>query len=246
LTAAVIAVALAQHACSHAPTAVLPPEPPSVVAHEPTILQEPPPPPPAPASPKRTPPRKRPAPAAAPAKPAPLPAAGPSSATAESPSAPRDGSAAAAQSPTVEEPLPESVALLAPADDLSSVVPVPPVVPDPEVTRELAALPAPAATGAPAGTETAGDSAVASVRPVAPDQVIGLTEGETATLLGMPASREDRPPAKVWRYAGLSCELKVIFYPDVVSLTYRALNVDLGTADEACLAEVAQRRKPRA
>ena len=90
----------------------------------------------------------------------------------------------------------------------------------------------------------------APVRPIAPDELTGLTEAETAEVLGAPDSRDDNVPARTWRYAGRGCDVAVIFYPDLGTLTYRSLNIELaarsGFSAPACLGEIASSRRPKA
>ena len=89
----------------------------------------------------------------------------------------------------------------------------------------------------------------ASAPAIAPDQVIGLSEAETSELLGEPKGREDKAPAKVWRYAARGCDVTVIFYPELGSLTYRALNLEVraeSVSEGACLGGIASSRKSSA
>ena len=91
-----------------------------------------------------------------------------------------------------------------------------------------------------------------SVRPIEPEEVTGLTEGEIGDLLGAPTWREEKSPARMWGYSGGSCEVKVTFYPELGDLTYRALDVEVtglsgdGPADAACLGELAAGRRRKA
>lgn len=70
-----------------------------------------------------------------------------------------------------------------------------------------------------------------------PDQVIGLDLAQIARLLGDPASRSEQPPAKVWRYAGAGCSMRVFVYPDIKSRVFRALTYEIQGTDGTALAK---------
>lgn len=70
-----------------------------------------------------------------------------------------------------------------------------------------------------------------------PDQVIGLDLAQIARLLGEPASRSEQPPAKVWRYAGGGCAMRVFVYPDIKSRVFRALTYEIQGTDGTALAK---------
>lgn len=55
--------------------------------------------------------------------------------------------------------------------------------------------------------------------------VIGLSPEETEALLGIPRSKRDEAPAKVWRYAASDCVVDIYFYLDVTKDRLSALNV---------------------
>lgn len=61
----------------------------------------------------------------------------------------------------------------------------------------------------------------------APDsslKLIGLTQNETAALLGPPSAQWERPPAKVWHYQGPDCTLDIFFYLDLSRNEFSALH----------------------
>ncbi|NIR59334.1 MAG: hypothetical protein GWO02_07340, partial [Gammaproteobacteria bacterium] len=66
-----------------------------------------------------------------------------------------------------------------------------------------------------------------------PDQLIGLSQAETEALLGVPKWKEEAAPAEVWHYASGNCTLKVFFYLDLASSTYRALVYEVKDHDES-------------
>lgn len=56
-----------------------------------------------------------------------------------------------------------------------------------------------------------------------PIDIIGLSQAETAGLLGMPKAERDMAPARVWRYETADCALDVFFYLDVSHNEFLAL-----------------------
>lgn len=128
-------------------------------------------------------------------------------------------------------------------------LPPPPVAPAPAREQRFPVprkKPAPPASGAKPVAE-----AKAEPRPIGPERIVGLTEAQTAELLGRPAEQEEKAPARLWRYGTRDCTATIIFYPEVESLTYRVLEVEIvdregrETADRACLGEIAAARSSR-
>jgi hypothetical protein len=65
-----------------------------------------------------------------------------------------------------------------------------------------------------------------------PNALVGLDQDQTRRLLGTPASTEEAPPSKVWRYAKGDCTLKVFFFMDMTSSQdFRALSYDMKSSD---------------
>jgi hypothetical protein len=90
---------------------------------------------------------------------------------------------------------------------------------------------APAATLPPNGTRAARatpNPATPRPQPSAEIKVVGLSQAETAALLGPPASEAEQPPAKVWRYKVSECTIDVYFYLDVARNAFYALHYDAG------------------
>jgi hypothetical protein len=56
-----------------------------------------------------------------------------------------------------------------------------------------------------------------------PQQLVGLGEMEVTDLLGTPREVREEAPARVWRYAGDSCSVDVLFYFDLTRQQFRAL-----------------------
>jgi len=92
----------------------------------------------------------------------------------------------------------------------------PPPLNDPPTAFAIA--PPPAATPAP---------------DAAPLKLIGLDENELTALLGPPYDREDVAPGKVWRYRLANCTLTVSLYPELRSLTFRALSYEVAINDDS-------------
>jgi hypothetical protein len=67
----------------------------------------------------------------------------------------------------------------------------------------------------------------------APIKLIGLDENELVALLGQPSEREDYAPGKLWRYRLANCTLTVSLYPEVRSLTFRALSYEVAINDDS-------------
>ncbi|WP_245986970.1 hypothetical protein [Azospirillum thermophilum] len=78
-----------------------------------------------------------------------------------------------------------------------------------------------------------------------PNTLVGLDQSQTRRLLGIPASTEEAPPAKVWRYTKGDCTLKVFFFMDMTSTQdFRALSYDMKSSqnvpdhDNRCFAQL--------
>lgn len=65
--------------------------------------------------------------------------------------------------------------------------------------------------------------------PKSPDfrSLIGLEFAGVEGLLGEADRVIDTPPGRVWRYGDRACNLKVRFYPDLETLTFRVLSYEL-------------------
>jgi hypothetical protein len=110
--------------------------------------------------------------------------------------------------------------------------PPPPVATAPDVEagvkprRPLAKRPSP-----PAENQTAATIPAPGDLSPPPLKLIGLTQQETATLLGAPSAQWDRPPAKVWHYQGPDCAIDVFFYLDVSRNEFSALRTTAAGSD---------------
>lgn len=132
----------------------------------------------------------------------------------------------------------------APAPRVATMLPVPPQ-PSPVTPQRARSKPSAERKRSAAPTERPDPPRSAPI--VEPTEVTGLTEDAMDELLGPPTHREEKPPARVWRYVGPMCEVIVAFYPDIGDLTYRALNVAVAgrssIAERACLGELAEARR---
>ncbi|MEW5726605.1 MAG: hypothetical protein AB1918_02150 [Pseudomonadota bacterium] len=71
-------------------------------------------------------------------------------------------------------------------------------------------------------------------------KLVGLSEAETAQLLGQPAEESAQPPGKVWVYKAAGCRLAVHLFPDMEKGGFYTLDTtaEEGAAD-ACLGRLA-------
>jgi hypothetical protein len=104
--------------------------------------------------------------------------------------------------------------------------------PQPQPTARAPAVPGPARPPAakppqpaPAPlTETSPAPVPAPAPALAPEKLKGLSEAQALTLLGEPAFRQDRPPARVWVYEAAECRLELAFYLDVSGSGFHVLS----------------------
>jgi hypothetical protein len=64
-----------------------------------------------------------------------------------------------------------------------------------------------------------------------PDHLVGLSESDALRLLGKPKSKADTPPSRVWTYSSTSCDLRLFFYPEIGSTSYRTLTYEIDDRD---------------
>lgn len=135
---------------------------------------------------------------------------------------PRDA-AAPPPAPTVSVP-----AMARPASR-----PIEPAPPRP--SREVRAKVAPPAAEHPAAAD----------RALSP-KLVGLSEGETAEMLGRPAEEAEQSPGKVWTYRTDGCQLTVHLFPDMDKGGFYALDYTAGEAPrDWCLSRIAQEARKR-
>lgn len=73
-----------------------------------------------------------------------------------------------------------------------------------------------------------------------PLKLVGLSEDETAELLGRPAEESAQPPGKTWIYHAAGCRLSVHLFPDMEKGGFYALDYTVAEGGkEACLGKVA-------
>jgi hypothetical protein len=64
-----------------------------------------------------------------------------------------------------------------------------------------------------------------------PDHLVGLSETDALRLLGKPKAKADTPPSRVWTYSSTSCDLRLFFYPEIGSTSYRTLTYEIDDRD---------------
>jgi hypothetical protein len=72
-------------------------------------------------------------------------------------------------------------------------------------------------------------------------KLVGMSRGETATLLGAPAEERDATPAKIWKFAAGECAVDVYFYLDVARNDFYALHYNVQDRNGATTGEAADR-----
>jgi hypothetical protein len=105
------------------------------------------------------------------------------------------------------------------------------------VTMADGGVPPAADGGVPQATEAipahapAADSATTASTDADPDHLVGLSEADAMRLLGVPKSRTDTPPSRVWTYSSTSCDLRLFFYPEIGGTSYRTLTYEIDDRD---------------
>lgn len=89
------------------------------------------------------------------------------------------------------------------------------------------------------------DATAAAPSPSGPPKLVGLSEDETAALLGRPAEETAQPPGKVWLYRAAGCELSVHFFPDMEKGGFYALDYAAEGSRDTCLGKVAGEARKR-
>ena len=152
--------------------------------------------------------------------------------------------------PAVPDPAPPSAA--APAPKQPVVRKKPPARPaEPEQKQAGGSEREPRAGDRVAGSAEAPSQPAEPARPLpSQDQVVGLTPPETAHLLGQPRSQEEKGPAKIWHYTADGCRMSVFFYPELATLKFRALRIEVeGAAAQegrGCFEEIVVAARGRA
>jgi hypothetical protein len=72
-------------------------------------------------------------------------------------------------------------------------------------------------------------------------KLVGMSRGETATLLGAPSEERDAAPAKIWKFAAGECAVDVYFYLDVARNDFYALHYNVQDRNGATTGEAADR-----
>lgn len=88
------------------------------------------------------------------------------------------------------------------------------------------------------------DREVAVEAALSPPRLVGLSEDETAQLLGRPAEEEAEPPGKIWIYRTTGCRLAVHLFPDMDKGGFYTLDYTVADGGrEACLGKIAGEAK---
>jgi hypothetical protein len=142
-------------------------------------------------------------------------------------------------------PEPEPAAVVEPPPPVAE--PVLPPAPRPRPPARVARLPAPAERPAQPQSPPVQAQPEPAPEPVLPEiKLVGMSRGETATLLGAPTEERDAAPAKIWKFAAGECALDVYFYLDVARNDFYALHynvqdrwgVTTGEPAERCLQRI--------
>jgi hypothetical protein len=129
-----------------------------------------------------------------------------------------------------------------------------PAHPPPAASRKSAALPAEEGSKAEDKEKEKAedkDTKRAELGTQGVDRLIGLSESEIESALGMPMLQEDRAPTKLWVFRSRSCTINVTLYPDVETRQFHALayevTSDVHTAERTrqCIAEFSSRFSQR-
>jgi len=109
--------------------------------------------------------------------------------------------------------------------------------PTPAIAKP-AAKPATELSGLRPAPRPAAERETASL-PATPPRLVGLSEAETADLLGRPAEEAAAPPGKIWVYKAAGCRLSVHLFPDMDKGGFYALDYTADGAKDSCLGKVA-------
>jgi len=121
-----------------------------------------------------------------------------------------------------------------------------PPAPRPRPPARVARLPAPAEkpstspAAAPPPPESQPQPAE-TMLPLPEIKLVGMSRGETQTLLGTPSEERDSAPAKIWKFAAGECAVDVYFYLDVKRNDFYALHYNVQDRNGATTGEAADR-----
>jgi hypothetical protein len=160
---------------------------------------------------------------------------------------------------SLNPPEPEPVAVAEP-EPLPAVGPPLPPAPRPRPPARVARLPTPAEPPQaqpqpPTQPKPEPEPAAPGDARLEPDptllwlpefKLVGMSRGETATLLGAPTEERDAAPAKIWKFMAGECVIDVYFYLDVARNDFYALHynvqdrygVTTGEPAERCLQRI--------
>ncbi|WP_298375470.1 hypothetical protein [Azospirillum sp.] len=139
-------------------------------------------------------------------------------------------------------------ARLTAAASRTTATPLPKMKPAPPLGAASAALPVQSASlpdATPSGAVAPSPPPLRPSPSATPDALVGLSEAQTAKLLGSPAAQEEASPGRIWRYAKGGCRLDVFFFMDMtLSQDFRALSYDMKSnpnvpdSDRQCFAQL--------
>lgn len=122
--------------------------------------------------------------------------------------------------------------------------PAKPAVAGPPTAPRRAVEPPPPRPVVPAKPKPPVEAALPDKAP--PVVLVGMSEAETAAVLGRPAGEAEQPPGKVWTYEVEGCRLAVHLFPDMDRGGFYALDYTAGEAPKDwCLGRVVQEARRR-
>lgn len=138
---------------------------------------------------------------------------------------------------------PEPAPVVAEPEPAPAAEPPLPPAPKPRPATRVARLPSPAdkTPAAPASVQPAQPEPAPEASPLPDIKIVGMSRGETATLLGAPTEERDAAPAKIWKFSAGDCAVDVYFYLDVKRNDFYALHYNVQDRNGATTGEAADR-----
>lgn len=138
---------------------------------------------------------------------------------------------------------PEPAPVVAEPEPTPAVEPPLPPAPKPRPPTRVARLPSPTEKTAapPASVQPSQSEPMPEASPLPEIKLVGMSRGETATLLGAPVEERDAAPAKIWKFSAGECAVDVYFYLDVKRNDFYALHYNVQDRNGATTGEAADR-----
>jgi hypothetical protein len=136
----------------------------------------------------------------------------------------------------------EAQPVVAAPEPAPTVEPPLPPAPKPRPPARVARLPSPAErtpSTPPASSQP--EPAPEAAAPLPEIKLVGMSRGETASLLGSPLEERDAAPAKIWKFSAGECTVDVYFYLDVKRNDFYALHYNVQDRNGATTGEAADR-----